>query len=101
MIFHNLINELQGVYQKTTLLTVATTQDVMVIWFDSVVAPTILLLGFGVGLFLGVIRGKMTFFRKNPVTGKWTKKSSWAAYLMWIAVFIRPGPKLKSFPPST
>lgn len=69
------------------LLTVATIQDVVVIWYDSVLAPIILILGFGAGLFLGVVRGKMTHIQKNPETGQWTMKSSWAAYLMWIAVF--------------
>ncbi|KQL48260.1 hypothetical protein AN963_00035 [Brevibacillus choshinensis] len=69
------------------LLTVATIQDVVVIWYDSVLAPIILILGFGAGLFLGVVRGKMTHIRKNPETGKWTMKGSWGAYLMWIAVF--------------
>ncbi|MFD0694462.1 hypothetical protein ACFQZT_10195 [Paenibacillus sp. GCM10027628] len=69
------------------LLTVATIQDVMVIWYDYVLTPIILILGLGAGLFLGAVRGKMTHIRKNPETGKWTMQSSWAAYLMWIAVF--------------
>ncbi|MCM3270509.1 hypothetical protein [Paenibacillus elgii] len=69
------------------LLTVVTIQDVAVLWYDSVLVPIILILGFGAGLFLGVVRGKMTPIRKNPETDQWTMKSSWAAYLMWIAVF--------------
>ncbi len=54
------------------LLTVVTIQDVAVTWYDSVLVPIILILGFGAGLFLGVVRGKITHIRKNPETGQWT-----------------------------